>query len=294
MCELFDRIIYGMPVPALSFLMAIKVLNEARTTREVLMKMKRSRVPKEILSLIDIALIEGMALALRQEWWDSLKRLLVSSLDQPPELEAKDLPTREGWLEIMARDLLWEISGSNQCCLAPRKIHPGEEHELVRHLREYFSTRSQKLKIVSRAPLSKTFVVNSDTTRQETEEAEEESFFIVCLPQYILHPGIPSTRRGEEVMDQYDGLEACGIDGLESPRGVWEGAHVADEWNGDSIDTIRHEFQNLMRDCDIALGNDQGSGLASRIDTQLGWWRVAEVVCDCEEDSNEVWSHLGG
>jgi hypothetical protein len=121
-----------MPVPALSFLMAMKALNEAKKNREVLMKMRRTRLPKEIMQLIAEAMVEGKALELRQEWWNSLKRLLPSSLDNPLNMEEPSGSTQDIWLDMLSKDLLWEVLDSNQCCLIPRKLHHDEEHELVR------------------------------------------------------------------------------------------------------------------------------------------------------------------
>jgi hypothetical protein len=110
--------------------MAIKVLNESKNTRKVLMEM-RTRLPREVMHLISTEMVKGKASELRKEWWSSLKRSLPSSFDDSI-LGDPQGPAQEVWLEMLNKDVLWEIIDSNQCCLTPRTLNHDEEHELGR------------------------------------------------------------------------------------------------------------------------------------------------------------------
>ncbi|OAV90129.1 hypothetical protein PTTG_11888 [Puccinia triticina 1-1 BBBD Race 1] len=286
MCELFDRIVYGIPVPALSFLMATKVLNESKSTREVLMELRGTRLPKEIIHLIDTALVKGKAFELRKEWRSSLKRSLPSSFDDSLHVEESKGSVEEVWLDMLSKDLLWEIVDSNQCCLKPRKLYHDEEHELARHLREYLSTLPQPLVIVNRTLLSRDSMIANEKfheNSESTEENEEEDILVICLPNHILQYDIRPSFNNKAAIGQID-LDDCDADNLELTRGIVEKVDVETGWNEDFILSMRHHFQYLLKQCDLALGNENGSGLFDNRDRLLGWWRVEEVVCDCQCD----------
>ncbi|KAA1129672.1 hypothetical protein PGTUg99_034135 [Puccinia graminis f. sp. tritici] len=287
MCELIDRIVYGIPVPALSFLMATKVLNESKNTRKVLTEMRRTRLPREVMHLIGSEMVKGKASELRREWWSSLKRSLPSSFDDSSGGDPQG-PAQEVWLEMLGKDVLWEIVDSNQCCLTPRKLNHDEEHELVRHLREYLSTLPQPLVIVNRTPLSKSSMVaeeNNQDGDEGTRMQEEEDILVICLPDHILQYDIRQAFTNKEAIDQID-LDDCDADSLEVPQGIVEKVDVETGWNEHFLLSMRYEFQHLLKQCDLALGNEDGGGLLDDLDRQLGWWRVEEVVCDCQYDEN--------
>ncbi|KAH9441265.1 hypothetical protein MJO28_015756 [Puccinia striiformis f. sp. tritici] len=288
MCELFNRIVYGIPVPALTFLMATKVLNESRYSREALMGIRRARLPREIIQLIDKAMVEGKASILRTEWWSSLKLLLPNSFDDSLHTEESKGPAQEVWLEMLSRDMLWEITDSNRCCLNPRKLQHDEEHELVRHLREYLSTLPRPLVIANRTPLSKSSMViheKAQSDKQAAKGEEEEEILVICLPDHVLQYGNRSPFPDKQVIGQMD-LDDCDVDTLQIPRGMVEKVDVENGWNEDFVFSMRLEFQQLLKECDLALGTGDGNGLIDNLDRQLGWWRVEEVVCDCQDDEN--------
>ncbi|PLW40345.1 hypothetical protein PCASD_07306 [Puccinia coronata f. sp. avenae] len=290
--------IFNNYLPALSFLMAMKALNEAKKNREVLMKMRRTRLPKEIMRLIAEAMVEGKALELRQEWWNSLKRLLPSSLDNPLNMEEPSGSTQDIWLDMLSKDLLWEVLDSNQCCLIPRKLHHDEEHEL--HLREYLCTLPRPLQIMNRTPLSKRAMVIDERKRENEEgdgEKEEEDVLVICLPDHIIQYNLQGSfkHKEKEVINQVD-LDSCAVDTLQFPRGTVEKVDVETEWSEAFVLSIRQEFHHLLNECDLALGNEKGNGLFDNLDLQLGWWRVEEVVCDCQYDehSHPSWDYPTG
>ncbi|KNZ58085.1 hypothetical protein VP01_19g3 [Puccinia sorghi] len=289
MCRLYERTVYGIPVPALSFLMATKVLNECQKGRTTLKEMEKARLPQEMLELIGRAMVEGEAAGLRKQWWHSLRRLLPTPLEHPLNVQQSGGPNQHAWLDMLAKDSLWEILDSNQCCLAPRKLHRAEEHEL--HLREYLSTMFPSLVIANRTPLSRSSMAFGKSTEdgEMGGEEDEDCILMVCLREHI-HEASEQREEGEAramkaVIEQVD-LDGCEVDGREVHRGTVEQVHVDSKWTSDLVLSIHLHFLALLMECDLALGNLTPSCLANSLSHLLGWWRVQEIVCDCQDDDH--------
>ncbi|MBW0466198.1 hypothetical protein O181_005913 [Austropuccinia psidii MF-1] len=276
MCMLSDRFVYGLPVPALPLLMALKALNETRPIREVVKQIEGSRLPKEIMCMIEEALAFGRAEDLRKEWWNSLQGSMSSYHEYGDETHGK-----ERWLQLLSKDLLWEITDSNRRSLSPAKGSNEKEHELMRNAREYIDYSAPRITFASRTPLTSEFV-GGET--QVERMIKEEPVYIICLCDQVVEsgkkPGFPNTESWMSV-----DLTNCEVDDLEAACwGFFERAQVPLEGATANNFAIQSQLKHLLRECDLVLGTLHGAGFSSCLDKQLGWWRVVEVLCDCDPD----------
>ncbi|KAG0141508.1 hypothetical protein CROQUDRAFT_110454 [Cronartium quercuum f. sp. fusiforme G11] len=260
MCRLINKVVYGLPLPAISLIHAASVLEEQRDAVATLKEIRgRSRLPSELIELVGHHLIAGRAA-------DS-KAKSKAQLTTAPHM-CQNLCR---WCFLLRVDELIEASLSS-------------EDMSIKRLVQCLSRPEFNLDLASQTPIRTTITeLNLDEGLNPSEGLSEESMsepvWVVCL---ITATSETSSLGSQDIisaqMAETD-LSDCPIDQVEGPAAFLEPAPTPPSFANLDIERLGSGLDRFLKTCDLVLDSPPFSFFESR--TLLRWWTVMEVECDC-------------
>lgn len=260
MCRKVTKVVYGIPLPAISLLHAASTLEETCESATILRAQSgKSWLPTEIIELIAYHLVAGRGAVSKSEW--------------KAGLTTASHPCREPceWCFLLRIDDLIEASTS-------------DEDNLIQNMNKFLSRPEFKFELASKTPIHTTIaeIERAEGLKQSESKCEErlgEPVWVVCLKTAAEETSSINVADFTAAQVADIDFSDCPVDLIEGPATFIEPASFQPSSLHVDDDECSIRLEKLLAACDIVLDSSDFS--FTECQKLLRWWTVTEIECEC-------------